>query len=76
MEWRKLHTAASAAYLNQALEPTPNSPARPSFRLLARLTGSVDMTSDVKSREQLFLRLHPMFFLYPLEEPEPVRHDG
>ena len=30
------------------------------------------MTSDVKSREQLFLRLHPIFFLYPLEEPEPV----
>ena len=34
---------------------------------------SVDMTSDVKSREQLFLRLHPVFSLCPSEELEPVR---
>jgi len=27
----------------------------------ARLRPSVDMTSDVKSREQLFFRLHPIF---------------
>jgi hypothetical protein len=29
------------------------------------------MTSEVKSREQLFLHLHPLS-LEPLEEPEPV----
>ena len=41
-----------------------------------RLKPSVDMTSDVKSREQLFY-VCLMFFLLGLsEEPEPVRDDG
>jgi transposase len=48
------------------------APLLPRCGCQARLRPSVDMTSDVKSREQLFLRLHPIFFLYPLEEPEPV----
>jgi hypothetical protein len=34
-------TAASAAYLNNALEPTPAAFARASLRLLARLTAGV-----------------------------------
>ena len=34
-------TAASAAYLNTALEPTPTAFAPASLRLLARLTASV-----------------------------------
>jgi hypothetical protein len=46
-------------------------PLVPRSRCLPRLSRSVDMTSAVKSREQLFLRLPP-FFLEPLEETEPV----
>jgi len=38
---RKYITAASAAYLNIAVEPTPTASARASLRLLARLTASV-----------------------------------
>ena len=33
----------------------------------------VDMTSNVKSRQQLFLGLHDVFSLRASEEPEPVR---
>jgi len=49
---------------------------RARFRQQAQLRRSVDMTSDVKSREQLFY-VCLMFFLLDLsEEPEPGRDDG
>jgi hypothetical protein len=51
-------TAASVAYLNPALEPTPTAAARASLWLLARLTASVRLpwkeahwhTADVRRR--------------------------
>jgi hypothetical protein len=49
-------------------------PLRSRFR--ARLSGSVDMTSDVKDGEQLFYVRIIVFSLCPSEEPEPVKHDG
>jgi hypothetical protein len=52
---------------NKGLEP-PRWP--------ARLTAGVDMTSNVKSRQQLFLGLHAGFSLRASEEPEPVRTTG
>ena len=46
------------------------------FSFQPRLMPGVDMTSDVKSREQLFY-VCLMFFLLGLsEEPEPGRDDG
>jgi len=61
----------SVSYLARSL---PNLV--PRVRLRQRLTPGVDMTSDVKSREQLFY-VCLMFFLLDLsEEPEPVRDDG
>ena len=36
----------------------------------------VDLTSDVKGREQLFLGLHGVFLLRASEEAEPVSNDG
>jgi hypothetical protein len=42
-----------------------------------RLTRGVDMTSNVKGREQLFLGLHEAFLSFAHEkEAEPVRDDG
>jgi len=46
------------------------------FRFPPRLMPSVDMTSDVKSREPLFLGLHAVFILRASEKPEPVISDG
>jgi hypothetical protein len=46
--------ATTQAAPNIAVEPTPTAFARASLRLLARLTASVAMTSNVKGREQLF----------------------
>ena len=43
---------------------------RSGFRV--RLRRSVDMTSDVKSGEQIFLGLHRFAYLRASEEPEPV----
>jgi hypothetical protein len=42
-------------------------------RFPARLSCGVDMTANVKSRQQLFLGLHDVFFLRASEEVEPVR---
>jgi hypothetical protein len=39
-------------------------------------SASVDMTSDVKSWQQIFLGLHHVFHLGALEEPEPAICDG
>ena len=51
-------------------------PLVPRSRCSQQLKAGVDMTSDVKSREQLFY-VCLMFFLLGLsEEPEPVRDDG
>ena len=49
-------------------------PLRFSFR--ARLMPGVDMTSDVKSREQLFYVRLIVFSFCLSEEPEPVKYDG
>jgi hypothetical protein len=43
---------------------------------LQRLKAGVDMTSDVKSREQLFYVCLMLFLLGLSEEPEPGRDDG
>jgi len=43
-----------ASIIIKRLQPTPPAFARASLRLLARLTASVDMTSDVKGWERLF----------------------
>jgi hypothetical protein len=61
---------------NMALQPTAYSPARSSLRFQRRLSFGVAMTSNVKSREQLFLGLHDFFVLGASEKPEPVRYDG
>ena len=45
-------------------------------RFRQQLTPSVDMTSNVKSRLPLFVHFPRPLGLCPLEEPEPVRHDG
>ena len=52
-------------------------PLVPRFRCSPHLMRGVDMTSDVKSWEQLFY-VCLMFFPWSRlsEEPEPVRHDG
>jgi hypothetical protein len=42
----------------------------------ARLSRSVDMTSDVKGWEQLFYVCIRVFSFELSEEPEPVKHDG
>ena len=49
-------------------------PLRSRFR--ARLMPGVDMTSDVKGGQQIFLSLHDVFVLGASEEPEPARGDG
>jgi hypothetical protein len=46
------------------------------FSFRAQLRRGVDMTSDVKSGEQIFLGLHRFFYLRASEEPEPVKSDG
>jgi hypothetical protein len=45
-------------------------------RFRQQLRPSVDMTSDVKSGEQLFYVCLMLFLLGLSEEPEPVRDDG
>jgi hypothetical protein len=42
----------------------------------ARLMPSVDMTSNVKGGQQIFLGLHDVFVLGASEEPEPAICDG
>ena len=65
---------ASALCRTLGLQATVDSVAVP--RCQSRLKCSADMTSDVKSREQLFY-VCLMFFLLGLSaEPEPVKHDG
>jgi hypothetical protein len=61
---------------NQALEPTPTAFARPSLRLLARLTASVAMTSNVKSWQQLFLGLHDVFYPSCIRRAGASKNDG
>ena len=46
------------------------------FSFRARLTAGVDMTSNVKGCEQIFLGLHDVFFLGASEESEPAIYDG
>jgi hypothetical protein len=48
----------------------------PRFRLQPRLTPSVDMTSDVKGCQPIFLGLHRIFYLGASKEPEPAICDG
>ena len=48
----------------------------PRFGFRQRLKLGVDMTSDVKSGEQLFYVCLMLFLLGLSEEPEPVRDDG
>jgi hypothetical protein len=56
-----------ASIIIKGMEPTRRS---------AWLMPGVDMTSDVKSREQLFYVCLMLFLLGLSEEPEPVRDDG
>ena len=79
VEGRENITAASAAYLNNRLQPHAlQRPLLRRFRFQARLSRSVAMTSDVKGWEQLvYVRIMIVFPWSRLsEEPEPVRHDG
>jgi hypothetical protein len=46
------------------------------FSFPPRLMPSVDMTSDVKSGQQIFLGLHAVFSLGASEESEPALGDG
>ena len=48
----------------------------PRFRFQQRLSASVDMTSNVKSGQQIFLGLHEIFNLGASAEPEPAIGDG
>jgi hypothetical protein len=40
------------------------------------LTAGVDMTSHVKSGQQIFLGFHTVFSVGASEESEPVKRDG
>jgi hypothetical protein len=51
-------------------------PLVPRSRFRQRLTPSVDMTSEVKSWEQLVYVCIMIFSFGLSEEPEPGRHDG
>jgi hypothetical protein len=48
----------------------------PRFGFRQQLKADVDMTSDVKGGQQIFLSLHDVFVLGASEEPEPARGDG
>ena len=65
-------TRAEQSAAADALQPT----LVPRFGFQARLSASVDMTSDVKGCQQIFLGLHHVFFLGTSEEPEPALYDG
>jgi hypothetical protein len=46
------------------------------FGFQRRLKRSVDMTSDVKGCQPIFLGLHRIFYLGASKEPEPAICDG
>ena len=64
---------------NQGVQATANSVRSCLAPAVAppRLSASVAMTSNVKSREPLFLGLHAVYLAFVAsEEPEPGRDDG
>jgi len=48
----------------------------PEKRLRQQLKAGVDMTSNVKGGQQIFLGLHDVFVLGASAEPEPAICDG